>query len=288
MRVVLALLAILTTALPARAGGELVELRVRSLGRPVIVELLDERARQTCTTPCVLRVAPGTHRARVDGLDRTLVPDDGEVVIAPTRRGRLYAGLGLTSLGALGLVFASHWASPLAGRDRLASGLGGGALLALAIPVIVSSSARIGRAHTPSRADLYAGVQHGEAGTVAAIGAGFAPGPLGVDLRARFSDDAAIYQLAGGVTLHGPRLPLVQPMIAARLGLASQRGPETPPDLAMERPAIPGELERRLLVEVEGRLELAPPGRLRPTLGLTAQALPARRYGVDVGLLVLF
>jgi len=278
----------------ARAEPE-VELRVRSTGREVTIDLFADGSKRSCVTPCVLRVSPGSHRARVDGLDRTLVAGDRdtEVVITPTRSERMIAGITLAALGAFGLTFAGHWASPLDDRQRVTSALAGAAMMGFAIPFIVSSGARVGARAHPSRADVFAGVhvRDGDrAQPLLALGVGFRPREhgFGAQLRGRFSSDVDRYQFAIGPTLHGPQLVGIRPAIAVHVGVSSQRGPETPADLAAELPAMPGAIELRALFDVEARLELAVFGMFTPSIGATIQTLPDRTYALDVGVHVPF
>jgi len=286
------LLALVSFARLAHAEPE-VELRVTSTGREVPVDLYEDDARRSCVTPCVLRVSPGSYRARVDGLDRTLVAGEGdtEVIVTPTQRGRQIVGIVLATLGAAGITFAGHWASPLDDRQRITSGLAGVALMGISLPFIGSSSARIGKTGHPSRADVFAGI-HRVDGTQSrlALGVGFRPRVrgLGAQLRVRLSNESDIYQLALGPTLHGPQLVGIRPAIAVHAGLSSQRGPEIPADLAAERPAMPGSIELRALLELEARLELAALGMLQPSIGGTMQTLPDRQYALDVGVHVRF
>lgn len=273
-------LAILLLARHAHA-----DLRLRSNGRPVTVELSIDGTRHACTTPCVLDVPDGTYRARVDGLDRTLSTGESEVVITPTRNGRLILAITLLSIASAGLTFAGHWASPLDDRHRLAAGLFGGAALGFAMPLVTSASARVGGTATPSQADVFAGVHYLDEEPMVAVGVGFRPSAwgLGAELRGRFTADPDIYQLVAGPTVHLPRLPLVRPAVAAHIGIASQRGEPTLAD-----PPIPGELGMHVLVDFEARLELMNPGRVQPSIGATMQALPDRAYAIDVGVHVRF
>lgn len=261
------------------------DLRLRSTGRAVTVELTIDGTKHACTTPCVLDVPPGSYRGRVDGLDRTLIASDDEVVITPTRNGRLITALALIAIGSVGLTLAAHWGSPLGDRDRVAGALLGGAALGFAVPIGRSAGARVGGRTTPSQADVFAGVHYVEDEPMVVGGVGFRPSAwgLGAELRGRLTTDPNIYQFVIGPTLHLPRLPLVRPAVAAHIGFASARGEPTIAD-----PPIPGEVALHAIVDLEARLEVMNPGRVQPSVGATMQTLPDRVYALDVGVHVRF
>ena len=249
-------------------------LHVHSYGRPVRVEVGD----RTCDTPCVLQLPSGAHRARIDGLDRTLVAYDGEthIYITPTRRGRLYAGIAAIVLGSTGLTLAGHWASPLEGRQRAVAGLGGLGLTILAIPLVTSSSVRVHdwrtrreRTHQPSAVELLAGGQlvRGSDRLFATTGFGFRPANRAYGIRAagRFATDAGnVFQIALGGTLYAPRLPIVQPTLTLSTGIASDRAVEL--ELNQTNPRM------RAFVELDAQLSIEVPWPVKPRAGIIAQA----------------
>lgn len=264
----------------ARHAAADVDVPFRSTGRAVEIEIAGQR----CITPCSLRVTPGEHQARVDGLDRRVLASEDAVVITPTRYPRLVLALSLITLGAAGLSLAGHESSPLSNEGRLAAGLAGAAMVGLAVPITISSSAKIGRARS-ERTDLFVGY-HGE--DMLALGVGYRPHAvgLGAQLRGRFGTDR--YQFAGGATLHGPRLARVRPAVAAHVGLAELRGASTPANLAMEIPAQPGAVSLRATFELEARIELEVPLPIWPSIGVTARTLPDRVLTLDAGVHLAF
>jgi hypothetical protein len=232
----IAMLLGITGPAAAEPNAEIGAVDLQSSGRSVTVELLDV-PRTSCATPCVLRAPSGAHRARVDGLARTIIVGDSaatpsRVTIQPTRRARLYAGIAAITAGALGLTLAGHWASPLDDRARLQAGIGGALLFGLAIPLVRSSSAVVEQASAgathhqprPSSAEVLAGI--GAAGDAMFAGTGFgyrlADSSWGVAARGRFARDG--YQVLGGATLYAPRLPLVQPALTVAAGAAVRDG----------------------------------------------------------------
>ena len=263
------------------SADDAVDLRFRSTGREVTIELRDSE-QHACTTPCMLRVPPGEYRARVDGLDRLVIASNSEVVITPTRNSRMGLALALVTLGAVALGIASHWSSPIHdNEDRLAAVIAGGSLMGFAIPIIMSSDARVGAGPSLSRVDVFAGMHYpiSDRDAMVALGVGYRPRAVGfgAQLRGRLTDSAAIYQLAIGPTLHSPRFALFRFAVAAHVGFSSQRGDETPADLPTETPAIPGEIGLHALVDGEARIEIELPSVVQPSIGVTAQTVPDRR-----------
>jgi hypothetical protein len=255
---------------------------VYSHGRPVRVVVGD----QACVTPCTLVLPGGEHRARIDGLDRTLVAYESEsdVYVTPTKRGRMVLGGTALVLGTLGLTFGGHWASPLEGRQRIVAVLSGTALVALAVPILTSSSARVEdwrarRApdHRPSQLEVLAGAQlvRGSDRIFATAGLGFRPAnrSLGVRAAGRFATDAGnVYQLLLGGTLYGPRLPIVQPSLTFATGLASYRphaAELSPAELEVE--AGRQDPRMRPLLELDAQLSVEVPWPVKPRAGVIAQ-----------------
>jgi hypothetical protein len=260
------------------------DLRLLSTGRAVTVDLHVDGAKHSCTTPCVLDVPPGSYHARVDGLDRTVTAGDDEVIITPTRHGRLGVGMAILVIASTGLTLAGHWASPLDDRHRVAAGLGGAAALGFGLPFVTTASARVGGGATPSQADVFVGVHYvDEPMAVVGVGLRRSAWGFGAELRARITTDVDHYQLVAGPTFHFPALPLVRPAIAAHIGIASQRG-----ETIIADPPIPGDVALHTALDVEARLELTNPGWVQPSIGATLQALPDRAYAIDVGVHVRF
>jgi hypothetical protein len=253
-----------------------------------------------------LRAPAGAHRARVDGLDRSiLVGNDGtpsRVLIRPTRRLRQGIGMGTMVLGATGLTLAGHWASGLDNSTRLKSALGGLLLLGLSVPLITSSSARVElgmvgeqrpRRPQPSSIELLASAHvlaygRGEpaSNVFAAAGLGYRPreSVLGYAARARIAgDDADAYQIVAGATLYGPRLPIVQPTLFVGTGVASRR-----PPLAMDE-RLPSSTD--LVLEVEAQLVVEVPWDIKPRIALVGDAFAGAGEVVlawEAGLLARF
>jgi hypothetical protein len=259
----------------------------------VRVELKEQR----CDTPCALQLPAGEHRARIDGLDRTLVAYDVEshVYVRPTRRGRLAVGAAALLLGSTGLTLAGHWASPLDNRQRLISGLAGAGFTVIAVPLLISSSARVydwrsKRAPTfrPGEVELLAGAQlvrgTDQLFATAGIGYRFENSRFGMRAAGRFAtDELGVYQLVLGGTVYAPRLPIVQPTLSIAGGLAQVR------TIDAELMQVTGTRTRPLL-ELDAQLSIeVPRWPVKPRIGglvqLFADDGEAALVGDELGLI---